>query len=105
MRVMIGIALVSGVMFGQPAMAQNQADICDRQARHASGYQGGRLPKFKIGPFTAQISGSVAVGVSRSSGNAGPSVPKGAGAGAREMREINQEREYRRHYEACMFGR
>lgn len=101
------IAGVLAVTAGAPAAAQGsvQADICERQAREASGYWGGRIPDIKIGPFTAKIGGSVALGVSRSSGaTSAVKVPRGAGAYAREQREAEREKVYKRHYARCIGG-
>ena len=104
MKTLCVLSVTAGLILTQPVAAQVLTETCDRQARSASGYQGGRLPKFKIGPFTAQISGSVTIGAGRSSGPSGPKVPRGAGAGARDLREIRQEKEYRRLYEECLSG-
>ena len=92
------------MMLALPAVAQTNTtdDRCDRIARQQSGYDGGRLPGVKVGPFNLRVSGSVAIGVSRSSGGAGVSVPAGAGEGAREMRRIRAEEDYREAYEACV---
>lgn len=86
--------------------ADVQRDVCDRQAREASNFWGGRIPEFRIGPFTGRISGSVALGVSRSSG--APSniaVPPGAGAYAREQREAAKAERYREIFDRCMARR
>lgn len=105
----VGIATLCAVLIGLsgPAVAQGgvQADLCERQARNASGYWGGRIPEVKIGPFTAKIGGSVAIGASRSSGAPNAvKVPSGAGAYAREQREAEREKHYKRLYSRCMAG-
>lgn len=89
-----------------PAAAQTTAidSRCDRIARAQSGYEGGRLPTVEAGPLSLRLSGSVALGVSRSSGGAGVSVPAGAGEGARELRRTRAERAYHDAYAACVAG-
>ena len=97
------VAALPGVVLAQTS---DRVSVCDRRAKQISGYEPGLIPPFKIGPFTAKISGSVAIGVSRSSGSGfEPSVPRGAGAGAREMRAIRAEQRYKQEYAACIAGR
>lgn len=96
-------ALVLALSGSAVAQGAAQADLCDAQARRVSGYEPGLIPPLRLGPVTLRVGGSVAVGVARSSGpGVTPPVPKGAGAGAREMRRIRAEQKYRTAYAACM---
>lgn len=103
-RIIVAAALM-GVSLSGPVLAQSSVagDLCDAQARKLSGYQPGLIPPVRLGPVTLRFGGSVAVGVSRSSGpGVTPAVPKGAGSGAREMRRIRAEEKYRSAYADCM---
>ena len=77
-------------------------DRCDNRAREVSGYYGGRIPSFKIGPFTARVGGSVAIGVGRSSGGASPASPPFAGSYSVERREAAKAERYERALADCM---
>lgn len=99
----LAAALVLGLSGAALAQGAAQADLCDAQARNVSGYQPGLIPPLRLGPVTLRMSGSVAVGAARSSGpGVTPPVPKGAGSGAREMRRIRAEQQYRSAYATCM---
>lgn len=100
------LALTAVIAVPQMVQADVQRDICERQAREASNYWGGRIPAIKIGPFTARIGGSVAIGASRSSGAPNAiAVPPGAGAYAREQREAAKAARYKDIYNRCISGR
>ncbi len=101
-----GLVAAGGMLAPLAAQSGPQADICERQARDASGFYGNRIPEFKIGPFTGKISGSIGIGVSRSSGTADTiRVPSGAGVYASEQRTGKREEEYQRVYQRCMATR
>lgn len=100
----IGLVLL-GMAAVPQAYAAGANDACEKRARQLSGYYGNRIPEFNVGPFTARISGSVAIGVSRSSGGAQPHVPRGAGQAARDRREAEERRDYERILADCRLGR
>lgn len=81
-------------------------DLCESRARAESGYSGKRLPDIQVGPFTARISGSVAVGVSRSS-KPDPNIAAGSGRGAyaREQFEERRVEEFEKAFARCMASR
>ena len=81
---------------------QAARDLCERRAKAETGYSGTRLPEFKVGPFTAKISGSVAVGVSRSSGPTPRSKNPEGGAYAREQFEEKRYQEYENALKRCL---
>ena len=87
-------------------LAGSAQDLCDARARAATGYHGGRIPDVEVGPVTLRIGGSVAIGVSRSSGSplANP-APRGAGAYAREQRQAAQAKDYRAALDSCLATR
>ena len=111
---MLRISLFLAALVAAPvAQADVHRDICESQAREASNYWGGRIPELRIGPFTGRISGSVALGVSRSSGNRSAitmpghagTVPGQAGAYARERHEAEKSDRYKEIFDRCMAGR
>ncbi|MHA6261802.1 hypothetical protein ACXYMO_01255 [Arenibacterium sp. CAU 1754] len=99
------LALCCGLALALPACsgAAPKNDACDAQARQVSGYTGARPVEFNVGPFDARISGSVAVGVSRTRGPARePVAPPFAGAASVEAREKPVLDAYRRAYNDCL---
>lgn len=103
MRFSFAVAALAMVLPLASAAQTDQAarDLCERRAKSETGYSGSRLPEFKVGPFTAKVSGSVAVGVSRSSGPTHRSKNEG-GAYAREQFEEKRYQEYENALKRCL---
>ena len=99
---MIATALVAVLASTGAPRADTLRDRCDNRAREVSGYYGGRIPSFNIGPFTAQIGGSVAIGVGRSRGATSPASPPFAGSYSVEQREAAKAKKYERALADCM---
>lgn len=104
MRFSFAVAAFAMVLPLASAAQTDQAarDLCERRAKSETGYSGSRLPEFKVGPFTAKISGSVAVGVSRSSGTSPRSKNPEGGAYAREQFEEKRYQEYENALKRCL---
>ena len=96
-----GLAL----LIAAPAAAEDREDACRARAERLSGYTPGAL-ETQVGNVTIRLSGSVALGASRSSGPAFPSAPPFAGAAARERFEEKRNREnaarYQQYFDQCM---
>jgi len=91
-------------VYKSQAHAATAHQICDRQARAETGYTGVKLPEVSVGPLTFSLSGSVAVGVSRSS-NPRTDTPSGAGQYARDQYERKRAAPYENAYQRCMASR
>ncbi len=93
------------VIFAQTAQAGDREETCRAQAERLSGYRP-RAIEAEAGGIKFSLSGSVALGVSRSRGTATPASPPFAGAAHRERFEAkrNQKRadSFQRVFEACM---
>lgn len=89
------------------AQADPMKDICLVRAEKASGYSGDRSGLTKqVGNTKLRLSGSVAVGVSRSTGAPGSHVAPGfAGQAATEQREAKAKKKFTRIYNDCMRAR
>ena len=89
------------------AGADPMADICHERARSGSGFSGSPSGLTRqSGNTTFRLSGSVAIGASRSSGTqVGRNAPPFAGQDASEAREDKQKKKYTRIYDACMRSR
>ncbi|TDE38302.1 hypothetical protein [Antarcticimicrobium sediminis] len=87
------------------AQAGEREETCRAQAEQSSGYRP-RAIEAEAGGIKFSLSGSVALGVSRSSGAATPAAPPFAGAAHRERFEAkrNQKRaeSFQRAFDACM---
>ncbi len=87
------------------AAADAQQEACKARAERLSGYSPSTL-ETEVGGVTIRLSGSVALGASRSSGPAAPSAPPFAGAAARERFEVkrNEKRaaRYQEYFDQCM---
>ncbi|GAA6198867.1 hypothetical protein [Aquicoccus sp. SU-CL01552] len=96
-----GLALVMAA----PAAAEEREDTCRARAERLSGYSPGAL-ETQVGEVTIRLSGSIALGVSRSSGPIVSSAPPSAGAAARERHEANRNSEkskrYKQYFDQCM---
>jgi hypothetical protein len=79
-------------------------DICRVRAEKGSGFKGDRTGLTKqVGNTQFRLSGSVAVGASRSSGpNAGYGAPAFAGQAASDQREAKAKSKFTRIYNDCM---
>ena len=90
---------------GTAALADPMQDICHARAQKDSGYQS-RGPKVdtRLGGAQMRLSGSVALGGSRSRGgqSAPGAAPPFAGSAATERRERDAQAKYQRIYDACM---
>lgn len=87
------------------AAANAQEEACRARAERLSGYRPSGL-ETRLGNVTIRLSGSVALGTSRSSGPAMPAAPAFAGAAARERFEAkrNEKRaaRYQQYFDRCM---
>ena len=99
--------LFAGMLAPLSAAADPMADICHERARSASGFSGSPSGLTrKVGNTTFSLSGSVAVGASRSSGTQpGRNAPPFAGQAASEQREDKKKDKYQRIYDNCMRSR
>ena len=99
------VALIVGVT-AVPVigLADVQRDVCDRQAREISGYDAFGGLSVTTGNVTARLSGSVAVGVSRSRGPENPKAPAFAGSSSVERREAQARERYDAALKACLAG-
>ncbi|MDX2485457.1 MAG: hypothetical protein QNK42_17565 [Pseudodonghicola sp.] len=86
------------------AQAGEREELCRAQAERLSGYRP-RALEAEAGGVKFSLSGSVALGVSRSRGTATPAAPPYAGEAHRERFEAkrNQKRadSFQRFFEAC----
>ena len=93
------------LLLAAAAAADPQEEACRARAERLSGYKPGGL-ETQVGNVTIRLSGSVALGASRSSGPAMPAAPAFAGAAAREKFEAkrNEKRatRYQKHLDQCM---
>ena len=96
-----GLAL----LIAAPAVAEEREDACRARAERLSGYSPGTL-ETQVGNVTIRLSGSVALGASRSSGPTVPSAAPSAGAAARERFEAKRNSEkakrYKQYFDQCM---
>lgn len=101
------LALAVMVLPVTDAKADPLADICHARAQKESGYHGPRKGLSKrVGNTQMRLSGSVGLGVSRSSGpQSGTQVPGFAGQDAIERREQKAHSKYTRIYDDCMQSR
>lgn len=95
---------------GQVALADPMEDVCHERAKKNSGYDGRRKGLTRqVGNTQMRLSGSVALGGSRSSGppNGPRDVPSPAFAGqaSTERREDKAKSKYSRIYNDCMRSR
>lgn len=102
------LAPLFAVLIAAPtAQAGEREETCRAQAERLSGYSP-RTIEAEAGGIKFSLSGSVALGVSRSRGAATPAAPPFAGAAHRERFEAkrNQKRaeSFQRFFDACMAG-
>lgn len=91
------------VLLATSATAQDAAQSCHERAMRQAGI---RDTQIGDGRASIRIGGSVAVGVSRSSGPATPGVPAYAGSAASErFEQKRQQKIYRRTFQDCMSTR
>jgi hypothetical protein len=94
------VLALSGFAFGGGAVLANpMTDVCRARAVDASGYRG--LTQT-VGNVQFSLSGSVAVGVSRSSGPQSAPSPAYAGQGEIDRQEDAARAKYTRVYDDCM---
>jgi hypothetical protein len=101
----LGLLVLAGTLAQVAHADEAQRDLCERRAAAETGYSGNRLPEVRIGPFGARISGSVAVGVSRSSRPEPHLNNPNAGAYAREQYEEKRAEKYERALARCLASR
>lgn len=106
MKTFLTAALALAMVTPSDAAAQvdPMADVCRVRAEKASGYAAppSGLTR-RAGNTTFRLSGSVAIGASRSSGTPGGyGAPAFAGSAASERREATAESRYSRIYRDCM---
>ncbi|MGD9866068.1 MAG: hypothetical protein AB7S99_22945 [Pseudodonghicola sp.] len=100
-------AAIALILSALPAagMSQTREETCQARAEQLSGYRAPALAG-EAGQLSYRLSGSVALGVSKSSGTAAPAAPPFAGAASAERREAERQQEkatlYQRLYEDCM---
>lgn len=100
---LVAVVLATALPLASMVHADQAArDLCERRAQSETGYSGTRLPEIKIGPFSAKVSGSVAVGVSRSSRAEPRSRNPEGGAYAREQFEEKRYAEYENALKRCL---
>ena len=99
------LAVLAATLFVPPAGAGERAAACRAQAERLSGYRPHAI-EGELGGVRFRLSGSVALGVSRSSGAASPDPPPGAGAAHRDRFEAERNRKraarYQSLFNACM---
>lgn len=105
MRHRFPLAAILALLMIAPARADAPEESCRARAERLSGHRPGGLTA-EVGNVTVRLGGSVALGVSRSSGPAAPAAPPFAGAAARERLEAerNEKRAalYRQYFDQCM---
>lgn len=98
-------ALLTAALLAPALQAGEREDACRARAEKLSGYRPRGLEK-QVGGLTLRLSGSVALGVSRSRGPALPAAPRYAGEAHRERFEAERNRKraarYRGIFDACM---
>ncbi|MCF6231772.1 MAG: hypothetical protein L3J36_01530 [Rhodobacteraceae bacterium] len=105
--VALGIfAALTGGMATQ-SLANPLNDICEVQAERISGYSGDRRGlTWNVGQFDFRLSGTLAIGLSHTSGSPtgttfGSARPF-AGMDALEQREALKKRKYAKAYQSCI---
>lgn len=101
----LSLAAGFALLLAAPAAAEDREDACRARAERLSGYTPSAL-ETQVGNVTIRLSGSVALGASRSSGPSLPSAPPSAGAAARERfqakRNSENEARYKQYFDQCM---
>jgi len=99
------LAAALALVMVAPAAAGEREDACRARAERLSGYTPGAL-ETHVGNVTIRLSGSVALGVSRSSGPTVSSAPPFAGAASRERYDAKRNSEkaqrYKQYFDQCM---
>jgi hypothetical protein len=106
MKLFISTLLVvaSLALPGTDALANPNADVCHVRAQKNSGHHGPRRElTTQAGSVKLRLSGSVALGVSRSNRvGGGYNAPAFAGQDATDQRAQKAKDKYSRIYDACM---
>lgn len=102
LRLLVPLLLVP---LAAPVAADGHEAACRAKAERLSGHRPSPL-EGQVGRLKFRLSGSLALGVSRSSGPPSPAPPPFAGEAHRERAEAARTRErvqtYQRIYDACM---
>ncbi len=104
MKIMVpaALAIAFATLPAPTVQANPMVDICKTRAAKNSGYSGSGLSR-QVGNTTFRLSGSVAIGASRSSGpQDGHRAPAFAGQAATEQRDAQAKNKYDRIYNDCM---
>lgn len=102
----VGLVAAITLLPATSVLADPMADICRERAERASGYTARAGLTKQVGNVQFRLSGSVALGFSRSSGAAGGTdAPAFAGQAATERRQMRAESKYSRVYADCMRAR